>query len=1109
MKPFISLCMIVKNEEKVLDRCLSSVVNLIDEIIVVDTGSTDNTKEIASKYTHNIYDFEWINDFSAARNYAASKATGEWILVLDADEYIDEENFNIFVQEIKDDNDTFDAYTAKILNFTGNFGESLVQNFHDRVYKNNGEISYYRHIHEQFKSNKDEQLKIKNSSLLIFHSGYLNKIVNEKSKGQRNKELLKKEMNSGSKNAFDYFNLGNEYSSIGEYEKALDSYLQAYKLKTDFRLSWVSTTLVQIVISLINLKRYNDALNVITDAENMYTTSPEFPYLKGEIYFLRGQLEDAKQMFHQIINNGQKYNHIILRPDLKDQKPHTRLGEIYLYEEDYRNSIFHYTNVLNINKYNEESIKRIIYILNKFHTTEEIASFLTSNELVNEKNIPSYVKASFDVGNPSLAINLLKDYADEYKLLNKVALLKRLCIDNVGNIEQFYDIFKPEIIKHLMESNWVNIVDILLLRDYVSTSNDLLTVFNSLKQDEKINKLMNLVEGNESVANIDEDLIIYALQMFFAYKKYELCNVILDEIEKTDKSTILKVARILFSKGFKGEALQLYDLCDWDAFNEQDFINIINSLLETNNKAGAVEVAKYAMITFEEDFRFYKYVLENVEDTLVFKQTLNKAIEIFAQSEYLKTIMSMVTGEHEYSDEDKKKIIINEKNNILDAFLKSIDEYLINNGSLTKDKYTICYPYISFLNEENNFAVVKFLLVHGTKKQAEIEIKKIDEEWTLGNLRTDESNLTKKKSISKKNYTNRKPKMLLGYRDFSGCNTLALYKSVPSYILDEFEVDFVKGATNEFAQKTLDSDIIVTTNMEYYIEPNDETNEKIVIDTWHGFPLKNMFYTDPHYFNKNSIAPFWKQIDYSLSYSDLYSKIVNKSIKVDPENFVITGSPRNDFLFNENISRALLLKLLGKEDNGQKFIFFMPTFRKADVQNTYNSSNLFGFKDFNIDSLESFLEENNYELIVKLHPIYKKQFNDVIINSSRISMYPEYEANKEFVDLYEVLSATDILITDYSSVYFDYLLLDKPIIFATPDLKEYQEERGFCLEPFEEWTPGPKVVTQEQLQSAIRNCNKEKDQYYQARRKVRNNVHQYIDGNSSVRVWNFISSLYH
>jgi len=96
MKPFISLCMIVKNEEKVIERCLSSVAHLVDEVVIVDTGSIDNTKEIITRYTSNIYDFEWINDFSAARNFAASKATGEWILVLDADEYIDEENFKIF-----------------------------------------------------------------------------------------------------------------------------------------------------------------------------------------------------------------------------------------------------------------------------------------------------------------------------------------------------------------------------------------------------------------------------------------------------------------------------------------------------------------------------------------------------------------------------------------------------------------------------------------------------------------------------------------------------------------------------------------------------------------------------------------------------------------------------------------------------------------------------------------------------------------------------------------------------------------------------------------------------------------------------------------------------
>ena len=88
----LSLCMIVKNESKVLARCLDSIADLMDEIIIVDTGSTDNTKEIARKYTDKIYDFEWMYDFSAARNFAFSKATKEYIYTADADEVIDEKN---------------------------------------------------------------------------------------------------------------------------------------------------------------------------------------------------------------------------------------------------------------------------------------------------------------------------------------------------------------------------------------------------------------------------------------------------------------------------------------------------------------------------------------------------------------------------------------------------------------------------------------------------------------------------------------------------------------------------------------------------------------------------------------------------------------------------------------------------------------------------------------------------------------------------------------------------------------------------------------------------------------------------------------------------------
>ena len=87
-----SLCMIVKNEEKVLERCLDSLADLMDEIIIVDTGSTDNTKDIARKYTSKVYDYTWNGDFAAARNFAASHATMEYIYTADADEVIDKEN---------------------------------------------------------------------------------------------------------------------------------------------------------------------------------------------------------------------------------------------------------------------------------------------------------------------------------------------------------------------------------------------------------------------------------------------------------------------------------------------------------------------------------------------------------------------------------------------------------------------------------------------------------------------------------------------------------------------------------------------------------------------------------------------------------------------------------------------------------------------------------------------------------------------------------------------------------------------------------------------------------------------------------------------------------
>ena len=146
----ISLCMIVKNEEKVLARCLDSVAGLMDEIIIVDTGSTDRTKEIAAKYTDKIYDFEWVQDFSAARNFAFSKAGLDYIYSADADEVLDEENRKAFLQlkeTLLPEIDIVQMYYANQLDFGTiyNFDKEL----RPKLFKRLRTFTWAEPIHEQ------------------------------------------------------------------------------------------------------------------------------------------------------------------------------------------------------------------------------------------------------------------------------------------------------------------------------------------------------------------------------------------------------------------------------------------------------------------------------------------------------------------------------------------------------------------------------------------------------------------------------------------------------------------------------------------------------------------------------------------------------------------------------------------------------------------------------------------------------------------------------------------------------------------------------------------------------------------------------------------------
>lgn len=144
----ISLCMIVKNEEEVIERCLDSVRDIADEIIIVDTGSTDKTKEIVAKYTDKIYDFEWVDDFSKARNFSFSKATKDYIMWLDADDVILEEDYQKLKKLKKDIDNSVDIYMMKYNYIVDeNNIATLVQN-RERLLKREKNYQWISPIHE-------------------------------------------------------------------------------------------------------------------------------------------------------------------------------------------------------------------------------------------------------------------------------------------------------------------------------------------------------------------------------------------------------------------------------------------------------------------------------------------------------------------------------------------------------------------------------------------------------------------------------------------------------------------------------------------------------------------------------------------------------------------------------------------------------------------------------------------------------------------------------------------------------------------------------------------------------------------------------------------------
>ncbi|MCY6485792.1 glycosyltransferase family 2 protein [Clostridium aestuarii] len=212
----ISLCMIVKDEEKILERCLKSVGDLVDEIIIVDTGSTDNTKKTAYKFNSKVFDFKWIDDFSAARNFAFSKAAKEYILWLDADDVLLEEDRQK-LKELKETLDTSIDSVNMIYNYAFDKNGNVILSFRrNRLVKRVNNFKWYGAVHEYLGVHG----KIIDSDIHITHK-------REKFSGNRNLKIYESRLKKGEElSARDIYYYANELYDHKKHDRAIEYYIK-------------------------------------------------------------------------------------------------------------------------------------------------------------------------------------------------------------------------------------------------------------------------------------------------------------------------------------------------------------------------------------------------------------------------------------------------------------------------------------------------------------------------------------------------------------------------------------------------------------------------------------------------------------------------------------------------------------------------------------------------------------------------------------------------------------------------------------------------------------------------------------------------------------------
>lgn len=328
----LTLCMITRDEEDFLPNCLDSVRGLVDEIVIVDTGSEDRTVDIARRSGAVVRSLAWADDFAAARNAALELATREWILVLDADEELHPDDRGRLGELI--DKEGVEAYLVQIHNYIGEPHHPDVEiSAGLRLFRNRRDYRFSGTLHEQIGENilkARPGTTFPPSGLRINHFGYLSGLRKAAAKSERNLNLALAQVEATPDDAFVRFNLGVEYLRLDRYAEALPHLELAGRLMQRGAM-WGCKLVKTLALCLIKLDRWDEALTRIEAGLTEYPDFTDLVYLEGVVHQHQGKPARAVGCFYQCVAMGPPPipPYAAVEQGLATFKAHYALGQAY------------------------------------------------------------------------------------------------------------------------------------------------------------------------------------------------------------------------------------------------------------------------------------------------------------------------------------------------------------------------------------------------------------------------------------------------------------------------------------------------------------------------------------------------------------------------------------------------------------------------------------------------------------------------------------------------------------------------------------------------------------------------------------------------------------